>query len=100
MCHDALISASSNLRMPKNTNQYIYSYYQYFINDYINETVDYKYFEICDKTIEDAMDNILRSRHKMVCLNDSDRLKDYARVKYQLQSCFDKKFPNKCKYEL
>lgn len=100
MCRDALISASSNLRMPKNTNQYIYSYYQYFINDYINETVDYKYFELCDKTIEDAMDNILRSRHKMVCLNDSDRLKDYARVKYQLQSCFDRKFPNKCKYEL
>ena len=100
LCKDKLPAITSALRMHRNVNQYIYSYYQYYINDYIDETVDYKYFELCDKNIEDIIDNILNGKHKMVCLNDSDKLKDYARVKYRLQNCFERKFPNKSKYEL
>ena len=34
------------------------------------------------------------------CLNDSDKLKNFTRVRYMVDSCFKHKFPDKCKYEI
>ena len=53
-----------------------------------------------DKTIQDISDELLYGEHKLLCLNDSDKLKDYARVRYLLQNAMARKFPDPCKYEL
>ena len=100
LCKDQIPKTVSTLRQGKNVNQYIYSYYQYFTGGYENKTVHYKYFEIGDKTIRAITDEILRGEYQMLCLNDSDKMKDYNRVKFLLTKSFEKKFPDKCKYEV
>ena len=100
LCENSINDTITMLRNPKNVNQYIYSYYQYFTDNYTDKSVDYKYYELNDKTIHDITREISNGNHRMVCLNDSDKLKDYARVRYLLQTCFERKFPNRCKYEI
>jgi len=100
MCADAIRASVSAVRQPKNVNQYIYAYYQYYTNNYINEVVDYKYFEISDANMKSILEEILRGNYKLLCLNDSDKLKDYNKTRRQLSECFEKKFPKKCKYEV
>lgn len=97
---DIIPAIVSKLRQVSNVNQYIYSYYQYFTNNYVDKTVSYKYFAISDKTLSEIIDTISTTDYQMVCLNDSDRIKDYAKTRFKLQQCFERKFPNKCKYEV
>ena len=100
LCKDAIGNVATMLRNPKNVNQYIYLYYHYFTDSYADKTVDYKYFELNESNISNIINEISNGEHKMVCLNDSDKLKNYARVRYLLQTCFERKFPNKCRYEI
>lgn len=100
MCAETIAKSVSKLRATQNVNQYIYAYYYYFTNNYIDDSVSYTYFEITDKSLKDICNEILDGSHKMVCLNDSDKLKDYARVRYLLQNAMARKFPDPCKYEL
>ena len=100
LCKDAIGNVATMLRNPKNVNQYIYLYYHYFTGNYVDKTVDYKYFELNESNISNIINAISNGEHKMVCLNDSDKLKDYARVRYLLQTCFERKFPTKCRYEI
>ena len=96
---DLIPQTISRLRIGTNINQYIYSYYQYFINDYEDSAADYKYFEVTDTSMDDVMKCILGNEYQMICLNDSNKIKDFARSRYKLQTCFFKRFPIKCKYE-
>ena len=100
LCEPALKDSVTALRCQKNVNQYIYAYYQYFTNNYINEVVDYKYFEVVDKAIKDILAEISKGSYKMICLNDSEKLKDYPRARYQIQTGFERKFPIKSHYEI
>jgi hypothetical protein len=100
LCKNAIEDVATRLRNSKNVNQYIYLYYHYFTDSYVDKTVDYKYFELNESNISNIMNEISNGEHKMVCLNDSDKLKDYARVRYLLQTCLERKFPTKCRYEI
>lgn len=100
LCQENIMQRTSALRQNYNVNQYIYAYWHYFTGNYIPDTVHYKYFEIHEKSINEIMDTIMEDEYSMVCINDSDKIKDFNRLRYQLNSCFDRKFPSKCKYEL
>lgn len=93
-------STITKIRTTANVNQYIYSYYQYYTGNYIDETVSYKYFELWDKTIDDITTEIFETRNQMVCLNDSDKVKDYPKTRFLLTTCFEKKYPRKSRFEL
>lgn len=99
LCQDVIGDTISPLRLPKNVNQYIYAYYQYFTNNYVNSVVDYKYFEITDRNMPEITDTILSGKYKLVCLNDSSKLSNYRETRGQLISIFKQKFPNRCQYE-
>lgn len=96
---DDLPNTISRLRLKSNVNQYIYSYYYYFTNNYIDDVVDYAYYEIGDKSILEINKDISDSIHKMICINDSDKIKEFAQIRYLLTNAFNKKFPHRCKYE-
>ena len=100
LCEDAICSTVSPLRLTKNVNQYIYAYYNYLTGNYIPETVDYKYVEATDKAVDDVVSMILVGECQMLCINDTDKVKDYDRVRYKLNAGFEKKFPKKSRYEL
>ena len=101
LCATELPSRATAVRTSNNINQYIYAYYQYFTNNYIDITVNYKYFEIRDDSINLIEDQLSKEDAcQMICLNDSDRVKDYPKLRTRLSKCFELRFPDKCKYEL
>lgn len=100
LCGDKINKSISMLRKSSNVNQYIYSYYQYFNNNYICSFPAYQYFEITEKTILEITDTILAENVQLICINDSDNLYNYTNLRDQIQKCFESKFPNKCRYEL
>lgn len=100
LCTEVIPKTVTRLRTTQNVNQYIYAYYQYYTDNYINSTVDFKYYEITDKSFNEITEEILQENHQMLCLNDSDKLKDFARTRYLLDHCFSKKFPIKSRYEI
>ena len=101
LCSAELPKRATALRTTKNVNQYIYAYYQYFTENYVNLTVNYKYFEIKDRTFTTILQRLeTEDACQMICLNDSDQIKDYSRTQYLLTQAFEKRFPNKSKYEL
>jgi len=99
LCEKHIKNSVSMLRKPSNVNQYIYSYYQYFTNNYVCASPAFAYFEIKESTIAKIEDAILSKDYQLVCINDSGKLRDYKQLSYQLQECFESKFPNQCKYE-
>jgi len=100
LCKDTLPATISATRLPKNVNQYIYAYHQYFTDDYVAKVVDYKYIEVVEDNLTKIMEALLTGDYQMLCLNDSDKIKDYTKLRNQLLSYFDTKFPNKSKYEV
>ena len=100
LCGDIIPSTISVIRTSNNVNQYIYAYWHYFTNNYIPETVKYKYFELTDKTFREIVDTLGTTKYQMICLNDSNNIKDYAKTQYLLHTAFEKKLPNKSKYEV
>jgi hypothetical protein len=100
MCSDAIHLSISPIRTVKNVNQYIYAYYQYYTDDYINLTVNYKYFEITESSLDRIKHEIINGDYQMMCLNDSDKIKDYSKVRNRLCDAFETKFPKKCRYEM
>lgn len=100
LCGDILESKASKLRLPTNVNQYIYAYYSYYMNNYIDTKYNFRYMELLDKNMKNVTEEIMNGHHSIICLNDSDKIKDYKRVRYLLQECLNKKFSKPCKYEI
>ena len=100
LCRDIIEKVSTALRNQNNLNQYIYAYYQYFTNDYIPGEVKFKYIDLHEKSIETALDYLLLEKCQVLCLNDSEKIKDYPKLRYRLTQAFEQKLPNKSKYEL
>lgn len=99
-CINKIEASITKIRVQKNINQYVYMYYHYFKGDYIDALADFKYIELRDDNLKMIMDGILSNQYKIICLNDSDNVRDFARVRYTVQSCFKSKLPDKCKYEV
>ena len=100
LCSDKIPQTISMIRQGKNVNQYIYAYYAYCTEAYIDDTVNYRYFNITDAEMNDIMTAIVSETYQMLCLNDSDKIRDFAQTYSKLTTTFDRKFPKKSRYEL
>lgn len=99
ICNISIRNSISKLRMKQNLNQYMYHYYEFYTNNYIDDLYTYLYIEVKDKL--DTIRYVIKdSEIQLLCLNDSDKIKDYKKVRHNLIDIFEEKFPNKCKYEI
>ena len=98
LCKDTIHSTISGLRKPKNVNQCMYSYYQYFTGNYIDKEYRYGYLEISNDLSE--LQKALTTDAQLLCLNESSSIKIFSKTQLELKALFEYKFPNKCKYEL
>ena len=55
---------------------------------------------LTDETIEEICSEIINQRWRMVCLNDSERIADFNRMKSQLNGAFERILPGKSSYEV
>lgn len=99
LCGDKLPKITTNLRRNFNVNQYIYSYYQYFTNNYIEYLHRFMYTEIKDN-LSTIKHSILSNDFQVLCINDSDKITNYAKTREELLAIFNEKFPNKCRFEV
>ena len=98
-CEKQLCDSITLLRNPRNINQYIYLYYQYFTGNYVDNNISYYYTEL-DTDMSSIKQIILGNDFHIVCINDSDKIKDYKKTREELLAIFEEKFPHKCKYEV
>lgn len=98
-CADVLDSHISTHREPKNINQYIYQYYQYFTERYVEDYCPNMYMEINDK-IQNLEKIIYMDEIKLVCINDMNTIKDYDKLGSILIRILDGKFHIPCRYEV
>ena len=99
-CKNAISSSVTPLRSAHNINQYIYHYYQYCTNTYIDDFCPYLYTELKDN-LDQIADVLLNNGViRLLCLNDIGESKDYDSTRSQLLAIFDKKFPDKSRFEL
>lgn len=99
LCESNLMKTASKLRRKDNVNQHIYSYYQYLTGDYIQYLHTFLYIDI-KNDLSYVRPAIVNSALQVVCLNDSDKIKDYKKTRQQLIDIFEEKFPTKSKYEI
>lgn len=100
LCESLLPNTLTRMRSTKNVNQYIYPYYHYFTNDYVSQTVNYKYFSLEDRNISEITNEIRQENYQLICLNDSDKIRDYATTRAKLLAGFACKFPGRSRFEL
>jgi len=99
LCGEKLSQSVSMLRKKTNVNQHIYSYYQYLTGEYVQYLHRFLYVDI-KNDLSYVRPAIINSEFQIVCLNDSDKIKDYKKSRQELIDIFEEKFPNKCKYEV
>ena len=99
LCEDQIAASISKMRQTKNINQYIYSLYEYFTDNYVDDICSFVYLTLKDD-LSAIKNTILHSHFQLVCLNDSNGIKDYSKTRLALQNIFTEKFPDKCKYEI
>ena len=97
-CESAIRNSITPLRKGCNINQYIYHYYQYFTNGYVEDFCPYMYMEVDDR-IGNLRKVFKMPAIKLVCLNDMDELEGYEQIREQLIHIFEEKFPDRCRYE-
>lgn len=98
LCGAQMDKRASKLRLKQNINQYIYSYYEYYTSNYIDDLCTYMYMEL-HEDINLIKRIILSDVIQIICLNDSDKIKDYKKTRDSLISIFDERFPEKCRFE-
>ena len=99
ICSNEISKTISKTRQPKNVNQYIYSLYEYFTDNYVDDICQFIYLTLKDD-LTTIKNTILHSDFQVVCLNDGSNVKDYSKTRLALQNIFAEKFPDKCKYEI
>ena len=99
-CEEDLCNTITTVRHAKNVNQYIYLYYHYLTNTYVNSTLYSCYYDMDEKSLDAILTEILEGEHQFVCLNDRDNIKNYTKFQSRILSAFSNKFPIMSKYEV
>lgn len=98
MCGNAISKTVTKLRQKQNINQYIYLYYHFLTGNYIQERYRFIYADLREN-LASIRYVVLKSNTQMICLNDSDKIKDYKKTRSELIAIFEEKFLDKCRYE-
>ena len=93
-----ILNSITAFRKETNINQYIYTLYQAFKGQRISDYPSYRYYELNDKGIEDAGNDIRIKKYKIICLNDSANTNKEKAIN-ELVDSFEFIFMNKCEYE-
>ena len=88
-------------RNVEDVNQYIFRYWQLGNGRFIpsNLLKRGKYFDLGANNL-DITKVINESSYKLVCLNDGSVNTDFEKTKEMVKKAFEKKFPEKCSYEI
>lgn len=82
-----------------NVNQWVIKYWQLAKNQFMPRSPKVgKYYEISDNN-EEIKKIILNKKYKMICLNDSVKIKNFCKTKKELVETFEKTLSKKSQFE-
>lgn len=87
----------SAFRTANNVNQYIYTFYQVFSNQYADIPFNGKYLDTKTQSIDSICQQISDKLYKVICINDSNISTEKNYI--DIYNTFNNVFKNKCKYE-
>lgn len=90
----------NKFRTNTDVNQYIFRFWQFMKGNFIPRKTNFgTTYELNNSTNEKAYSDIVKKKHKIVCLNDSDVDLDVKKVSEELTDILNKKFPDKSTFE-
>ena len=94
---DLLNQVSANkFRTKADVNQYIFKYWQFFSGKFFPRTSKFgRNFPVGNNNEE----FIKAIKYKTVCLNDSEFVDNFEKVKSEINKAFEEKLPEKCSFE-
>ena len=97
---DELLRTGGNkFRDPQDVNQYVYKYWQLCSGNFTPRTKGFsKYLTVND--VSRVVKVITGRKYKAICINDSDAVKDFNKVKKAINNAFEVKFNTKSGFEL
>ena len=91
----------NKFRTSNDVSQWLFQIWQIASNKvYVRDASFSKYYEICKKSIKKDIDEIIRKKHKLICLNDGDKTDNFEVLKKSITAMFEELFPNKSSFEL
>lgn len=91
--------SKNKFRTKEDVNQYIFKAWQYCKGLFYPR--NYKFGDNIPVSNDNRflINKILGKDYKVICLNDSEKLNDFEKVKNEINSAFESKFPNKSSFE-
>ena len=92
-------SCIQKFRNITSVNPWLYQDWQKVTNNFIPRKVKFgALFELGDNN-KKVIKALSKQKYRMVCLNDGPHIKDYEKVKKEIQNAFEKILPEKCSFE-
>lgn len=95
-----ILNSLTRTRTAENLNQYLFLDYQYYKGLMIDEKISNKHFSVALTSPSKLYDYVLNPTRNLLCVNDvnlSD--KRYEELRTAILSAFEKKFPEKSRFE-
>ena len=94
-------TTSHKFRTSSDYSHWLMRYWQLVSGNYSLQNRHFgKAYDLGDISRRIIKEEIINGKHKIICLNDTDNVKKFEEVKNNLKLAFDKKFPNKCEFEI
>ncbi len=95
-----ILQSMTTTRSAKNLNQYLYLDYMYLKGKIINERLSKKHFSVGVVSAKKLRQFIESPTHKLTCVNDVQLSEErYTELRQALIDAFERKLPNRSKYE-
>src|SRR5699024_6862853 len=98
---EAILSetSKSKFRNKNDVNQWIMRYWQLASGNFMPRNINFGKSYMLKNDNDNALLAIERQKYKMICLNDTDEIKDSEAVKKSIINSFNKILPKKSKFE-
>lgn len=97
---ERILQSMTTTRSAKNLNQYLYLDYMYLKGKIINERLSKKHFSVGVVSAKKLRQFIESPTHKLTCVNDVQLSEErYTELRQALIDAFERKLPNRSKYE-
>ena len=93
-------TSSNKFRAITDVNQYLFRYWDIMRGNFVPRKCRGKAYHIGMEETGDVINDILNGKNNMICINDTPNIKDFERIRDEIENAFLTRYPDKCQYEL
>lgn len=89
----------NKFRSKEDVNQYVFKFWQLCSHKFYPRERQFGYCFVASDDSKEIIKGIKSKKYKTICINDSDFVNDFEKVKNEINQAFESKFPNKSSFE-